>query len=157
MALPEAESPATECPAAPVVEVGLPSTRRLTDRQRSILDWISDYSNTRGFPPTLREIGAAFGIKSTNGVHEHVRALEQKGYIRRSGVQARAIVVVGKVNVGTESQTASALEFLRDDNRALRELLSRLVDACADAPALTAKMAVVIGDVRAVLRTGVPR
>lgn len=63
----------------------------LTDRQRVILDFISDSIKKRGYPPTLREIGSHFGIKSTNGVNDHLRALEKKGYLHREDLKSRAL------------------------------------------------------------------
>jgi repressor LexA len=63
----------------------------LTDRQREILDFISRSIAKRGFPPTLREIGSHFGIKSTNGVNDHLRALEKKGYLQREDLKSRAL------------------------------------------------------------------
>ena len=63
----------------------------LTDRQREILDFISKSISKRGYPPTLREIGSHFGIKSTNGVNDHLRALEKKGYLHREDLKSRAL------------------------------------------------------------------
>jgi repressor LexA len=63
----------------------------LTDRQREILDFISRSIAKRGYPPTLREIGSHFGIKSTNGVNDHLRALEKKGYLQREDLKSRAL------------------------------------------------------------------
>lgn len=63
----------------------------LTDRQRQVLDFISDSIRKRGFPPTLREIGSHFGIRSTNGVNDHLRALEKKGYLQREDLKSRAL------------------------------------------------------------------
>ena len=63
----------------------------LTDRQQQILDFIGESINARGFPPTLREIGEHFGIKSTNGVNDHLKALEKKGYLRREDLKSRAM------------------------------------------------------------------
>ena len=63
----------------------------LTDRQREILDFISKSIAKRGYPPTLREIGSHFGIKSTNGVNDHLRALEKKGYLHREDLKSRAL------------------------------------------------------------------
>ena len=63
----------------------------LTDRQRQVLDFISDSIRKRGFPPTLREIGSHFGIRSTNGVNDHLRALEKKGYLHREDLKSRAL------------------------------------------------------------------
>jgi repressor LexA len=63
----------------------------LTDRQREILDFISRSIVKRGYPPTLREIGSHFGIRSTNGVNDHLRALEKKGYLQREDLKSRAL------------------------------------------------------------------
>lgn len=63
----------------------------LTDRQREILDFITRSISSRGYPPTLREIGTHFGIRSTNGVNDHLRALEKKGYLQREDLKSRAL------------------------------------------------------------------
>lgn len=63
----------------------------LTARQREILDFIRDEVTGHGYPPSFREIGANFGIKSTNGVKVHMDALEKKGYIKRVSHLARGI------------------------------------------------------------------
>jgi repressor LexA len=63
----------------------------LTDRQREVLGFISDSIRKRGYPPTLREIGSHFGIRSTNGVNDHLRALEKKGYLHREDLKSRAL------------------------------------------------------------------
>jgi len=63
----------------------------LTDRQREILDFITQSIEERGYPPTLREIGLHFGIRSTNGVNDHLRALEKKGYLQREDLKSRAL------------------------------------------------------------------
>jgi repressor LexA len=63
----------------------------LTDRQQQILDFISASIAERGYPPTLREIGEHFGIRSTNGVNDHLKALEKKGVLRREDLKSRAM------------------------------------------------------------------
>src|SRR5512146_343484 len=63
----------------------------LTQRQREILDFISASIVERGFPPTLREIGEHFNIRSTNGVNDHLKALEKKGHLRREDLKSRAM------------------------------------------------------------------
>ena len=63
----------------------------LTDRQREALDFIGRYITTRGYPPTLREIGLHMGIRSTNGVNDHLKALEKKGYLEREDLKSRAL------------------------------------------------------------------
>jgi repressor LexA len=67
----------------------------LTDRQREILEFISQSIRERGYPPTLREIGLQFGIRSTNGVNDHLRALEKKGHLLREDLKSRALRPVG--------------------------------------------------------------
>src|SRR3954470_24874469 len=67
----------------------------LTDRQREILDFITQSIRERGYPPTLREIGLHFGIRSTNGVNDHLRALEKKGHLMREDLKSRALRPVG--------------------------------------------------------------
>ncbi|HEY1558918.1 MAG TPA: transcriptional repressor LexA [Kofleriaceae bacterium] len=63
----------------------------LTQRQREILEFISSSIADRGFPPTLREIGEFFHIRSTNGVNDHLKALEKKGHLRREDLKSRAM------------------------------------------------------------------
>ena len=64
----------------------------LTDRQKEILQFIVRESEDRGFPPTIREIGEEMDIKSTNGVNDHLKALERKGYLTRGEQQSRSLV-----------------------------------------------------------------
>src|SRR5262245_35617073 len=63
----------------------------LTQRQREILEFISASIVERGFPPTLGEIGEHFNIRSTNGVNDHLKALEKKGHLRREDLKSRAM------------------------------------------------------------------
>lgn len=66
----------------------------LTARQRMILEHLVEYVGDHGYPPTVREIGGFFGIKSTNGVSDHLRALERKGYISRQDGQSRGLTML---------------------------------------------------------------
>jgi repressor LexA len=66
----------------------------LTKRQEQTLDFIRRSIEQRGYPPTLREIGQYMGIRSTNGVNDHLRALERKGYLRREDMKSRALRLV---------------------------------------------------------------
>ncbi len=66
----------------------------LTERQLDILRFVQQFSADRGYPPSMREIGEQFGIRSTNGVSDHLRALERKGYLQRSGHLSRSLTVV---------------------------------------------------------------
>lgn len=65
---------------------------QLTERQKEILRFIARAAEERGFPPTIREIGSEFGIRSTNGVNDHLKALERKGYLSRHDQQSRTLV-----------------------------------------------------------------
>ncbi len=66
----------------------------LTKRQEQTLDFIRQSIEDRGYPPTLREIGEHMGIRSTNGVNDHLRALERKGYLTREDMKSRALKLV---------------------------------------------------------------
>jgi repressor LexA len=65
----------------------------LTERQRTILDVIRASVTTRGYPPSIREIGDAVGLTSTSSVAHQLRTLERKGYLRRDPNRPRAVDV----------------------------------------------------------------
>ncbi|HPH69241.1 MAG TPA: transcriptional repressor LexA [Kofleriaceae bacterium] len=95
----------------------------LTARQQEILNFISASINERGFPPTLREIGEHFQIRSTNGVNDHLKALEKKGVLRREDLKSRAMRPVSQPNEGAEiiplrrnGVNGTNVEFLADDS-----------------------------------------
>ena len=70
----------------------------LTARQQQALDYISSCLTERGYPPTLREIGEHMGIRSTNGVNDHLKALERKGYLKREDLKSRALRPTANAN-----------------------------------------------------------
>lgn len=70
---------------------------QLTDRQRAIYDFIREVIIDDGRPPTMREIGERFEIRSTNGVREVLAVLEKKGYIRREPYLSRGIELVEEI------------------------------------------------------------
>ena len=98
-------------------------TTLLTDRQQQVLDFITRCVDERGYPPTLREIGEHMGIRSTNGVNDHLAALERKGFLRRDEMKSRGlrptsgsgqvveIPLLGRVAAG---QPALAVEHVED-------------------------------------------
>ena len=55
----------------------------LSQRQADVLDFIATTIESRGLPPSYREIGDALGIASTNGVSDHVKALIKKGFLKK--------------------------------------------------------------------------
>lgn len=68
-----------------------PKKAKLTRRQKMVLDFVMRTIREEGYPPTLREIGNHMGIRSTNGVNDHLKALERKGYLRKGNLRARAL------------------------------------------------------------------
>jgi repressor LexA len=71
----------------------------LTERQRTILDVIRASVTSRGYPPSIREIGDAVGLTSTSSVAHQLRTLERKGYLRRDPNRPRAVDVRGSNDV----------------------------------------------------------
>jgi len=75
----------------------------LTSRQKAIYDFLLKTIREKGFAPSIQEIGKQFKIASTNGVSDHLKALEKKGYIHRVG--KRAIEVVNALGKAAISAT----------------------------------------------------
>lgn len=68
--------------------------RELTARQKQILEFIKERVRVKGYPPSVREIGEAVGLRSSSTVHGHLNRLEEKGYIRRDPTKPRAIEIL---------------------------------------------------------------
>ncbi|MBI5975240.1 transcriptional repressor LexA [Staphylococcus canis] len=68
--------------------------KELTKRQNEIFNYIKQIVQTKGYPPSVREIGEAVGLASSSTVHGHLSRLEEKGYIRRDPTKPRAIEIV---------------------------------------------------------------
>lgn len=67
---------------------------KLSKRQTAIYEFICDYTKERGYPPSVREIGAAVGLASPSTVHMHLKVLQERGYIKRDSKKPRTIEVV---------------------------------------------------------------
>ena len=67
------------------------SKTRLSRRQQQILEYIRESVISRGFPPSIREIGEAVGLSSSSTVHSHLKSLETKGFLRRNPSKPRSI------------------------------------------------------------------
>lgn len=67
--------------------------RRMTEKQKQILEFIKEEILHRGYPPTVREICETVGLKSTSSIHAHLSTLEKNGYIRRDPTKPRAIEI----------------------------------------------------------------
>jgi repressor LexA len=70
----------------------------LTERQQKMLDFIGDFIDENGYPPTIREIGRKLGISSTSVVNYNLNKLKQAGYLERDGQVSRGLKVVGRPN-----------------------------------------------------------
>lgn len=73
--------------------------KRLTEKQQRILSFIRVFQFKTGNSPTVREIGQMFGIKSTNGVSCHLKAIEAKGRLKRNEFMPRGIEVVDNLRI----------------------------------------------------------
>lgn len=82
----------------------------LTPRQQRILDYIRQTVATRRYPPSVREIGDAVGLRSTSSVHAQLGALEQAGMLRRDPSRPRAMEVLGDTDEPAEPPSASATQ-----------------------------------------------
>jgi repressor LexA len=78
--------------------------KSLSNRQRSILDFIKQEVKGKGYPPSVREIGEAVGLASSSTVHGHLARLEKKGLIRRDPTKPRAIEILDGSNVDSEER-----------------------------------------------------
>ncbi len=81
----------------------------LTKRQKDIYQFIEDYLRVNGYSPSMEEIGAHFGISSMNGVHKHLKVLEERGYISRMSNRARSIQLIPEE---TEKNTLPLLGYI---------------------------------------------
>ena len=97
----------------------------LTKRQREILTYLMDSMQRRGYPPSVREIGAALGLTSSSTVHSHLAALEKKGFIHRDPSKPRAIEILKDgasqppkrmVNVPVLGRIAAGQPLLAEEN-----------------------------------------
>lgn len=70
--------------------------RELTKRQNEIFEYIKQTVQSKGYPPSVREIGEAVGLASSSTVHGHLSRLEEKGYIRKDPTKPRAIEIVSE-------------------------------------------------------------
>src|SRR5579872_2973943 len=105
----------------------------LTDRQQQVLHYIRQSIHERGYPPTLREIGAHMGIRSTNGVNDHLRALERKGYLTREDMKSRALRPTQLDGLGGDTPPANDASAAADADSISIPLLGRIA---AGAPIL---------------------
>ncbi|MCI0379509.1 MAG: transcriptional repressor LexA [Gemmataceae bacterium] len=107
----------------------MPDFSQLTERQREVYDFIREKIESRGYGPTVREIGDGFDIRSPNGVMCHLKALEKKGLIKREEHSARAIQLLdhklgaaGLPYLGTVAAGAPMSAFATDERVEFNDL-----------------------------------
>ncbi|MDR1117117.1 MAG: transcriptional repressor LexA [Oscillospiraceae bacterium] len=66
--------------------------RKISVKQREIYDFILDFTGRQGYPPSIREICAAVGLKSPSSVHTHIKTLQEAGYIKKEDNKTRALI-----------------------------------------------------------------
>ena len=79
------------------------TTAELTGRQREIWNFVVEYVDRHGYPPTVREIGEAVGLASPSTVHAHLANLERAGLLRRDPTKPRALELVGRAKGAAKS------------------------------------------------------
>src|SRR2546423_8577510 len=84
----------------------------LTGRQQEIWDFLVDYVDQHGYPPTVREIGEAVGLASPSTVHAHLANLERAGLLRRDPTKPRALELVGRSRTATAASSPTRLPTL---------------------------------------------
>ena len=66
-------------------------SRKITKRQQQIYDFIKEYQQEKGYPPSVREMASAVGLSSPSTVHAHLSALEARGLLKRDATKPRAL------------------------------------------------------------------
>jgi repressor LexA len=102
--------------------------QKLTQRQKMVLEFIQSTIDSDGYPPTLREIGNFMGIRSTNGVNDHLRALERKGYLTRKDMKSRTLRPTRAVERLLKGSGLSVVESDADNDTVTETLLDDLID-----------------------------
>ena len=104
------------------------NNQTLTSRQREIYDFLKEKIIKRGYGPTVREIGAQFGIRSPNGVMCHLKALEKKGLISRDPHMSRAIQLAegatSRTSLPLAGRIAAGSPLLAEEQRELVDFSS---------------------------------
>ena len=94
----------------------------LKDKQLLIYEFLKDFTNQKGYPPTVREICKAVGLKSTSSVHGHLKQLEKEGLIKRDPTKPRALEIVDSVikkemiNLPIIGKVTAGLPILANEN-----------------------------------------
>ena len=96
----------------------------MTERQRAILEYLHEYVDDHGYPPTVREIGEAVGLRSPSTVHAHLAQLERAGVLKRDPTKPRAIELTDRSPTGKVGGRRVAPSSTCRSDRSRRPLLA---------------------------------
>lgn len=113
----------------------------LPERQRAVLDAIREHIRANGFAPTIRELGRAVGIASTNGVEDHLRRLERKGYIARRIGDARTITILGERSPSSQIPSPAGVDIKRTTTLRLLAMRNKLNAMAKEIDAILGELA----------------
>src|SRR5213082_299752 len=88
----------------------------LTGRQQEIWDFLVEYVDQHGYPPTVREIGEAVGLASPSTVHAHLANLERAGLLKRDPTKPRALDLSGRREPVKREEPQRGLPLVAEDN-----------------------------------------
>ena len=94
---------------------------RTTDKQEKILEFLNQHIEEKGYPPTVREICAAVGLRSPSTVHSHIRILQEEGYLNKGEKSSRSLSLKNKpafqsVPILAQQEVEGYVPYLGRDN-----------------------------------------
>lgn len=96
--------------------------REVNNKQNEIYEFLKTYADNKGYPPSVREICEAVGLKSTSSVHGHLKRLESKGLIKRDPTKPRALEIIDSsikkemVNIPIVGKVTAGMPILANEN-----------------------------------------
>lgn len=96
--------------------------REVSEKQNEIYEFLKTYTDNKGYPPSVREICEAVGLKSTSSVHGHLKRLESRGLIKRDPTKPRALEIIDNsvkkemVNIPIIGKVTAGLPILANEN-----------------------------------------
>ena len=96
--------------------------REVNNKQNEIYEFLKTYTDNKGYPPSVREICEAVGLKSTSSVHGHLKRLESKGLIKRDPTKPRALEIIDSsikkemVNIPIVGKVTAGMPILANEN-----------------------------------------
>ena len=96
--------------------------REVSEKQNEIYEFLKTYTDNKGYPPSVREICEAVGLRSTSSVHGHLKRLESKGLIKRDPTKPRALEIIDHssrkemVNIPIIGKVTAGMPILANEN-----------------------------------------